>query len=211
MASEDQLKQIQESLAKLLEQNERMSTEITELKRDNAEMKRNANSSAERIQKNRDIWEELNKEGQDVLKKMQEMKKELQEDNVEEEVSQEMIELWMEVTEDDKGVHGSRRRIQQIKKEDEMLVHEKPFAGVNKEERMDVQFGINGDCSALAMRRFVERYKVVKDLNMKAKITGWDVPDYRAGKLKLCFMRILLYQYTPIELLFKFDKLQHAI
>ena len=60
-----------------------------------------------------------------------------------------------------------------------------PFSGTGREERLELQFGVDNDCSAVALRRFVERYRVVKQINMQGKITGWDSPQFRASKLKL--------------------------
>lgn len=61
-----------------------------------------------------------------------------------------------------------------------------PYDAMGKEERIDLSFGHDGDYSAVSMRRFIERYKVVKELNMRARLRGWDSPSYRAGKLTLC-------------------------
>ena len=63
-----------------------------------------------------------------------------------------------------------------------------PFESVGKEERIDVIFGRDGDYTALSMRRFIERFRVVKELNMRARLRGWDSPSFRAGKLRLCLM-----------------------
>ena len=59
---EDTARQIQESLAKLLKQNEEMSEKITELQRENVEMKRQASSVAVRIQKNKEKWVEASEQ-----------------------------------------------------------------------------------------------------------------------------------------------------
>ena len=62
-----------------------------------------------------------------------------------------------------------------VKKEpDELITPGVPFDSVGKEERIDEFFGRDGDYTALSMRRFVERFKVVKGLNMKARLRGWD-------------------------------------
>ena len=44
----------------------------------------------------------------------------------------------------------------------------------------------DGNYSSVAMRRFAERYETVRDMNVQLKITGWDDPVYRAGKITLC-------------------------
>jgi hypothetical protein len=62
---------------------------------------------------------------------------------------------------------------------------QEPFTGTGREERLELQFGVDNDCSAVALRRFIERYRVVRQINMQGKITGWDSPQFRASKLKL--------------------------
>ena len=59
------------------------------------------------------------------------------------------------------------------------------FDNVGREEKLDLVFGLDGDLSAKSLRRFIEKFKVVKKLNMAAKLRGWDSKEYRANKLKL--------------------------
>ena len=73
-----------------------------------------------------------------------------------------------------------------------------PFNGQGKEERLDLHFGQDGDYSALSLRRFVARYKAVKKINMAAKLTGWDKPEYRADKIKLAFQEDV-FDYINFE------------
>ena len=48
------------------------------------------------------------------------------------------------------------------------------FDNMGREEKLDVVFGLDGDLSAKSLRRFIEKFKVVKKLNMTAKLRGWD-------------------------------------
>ena len=74
----------------------------------------------------------------------------------------------------------------QVKEEVLQVTQGQPFNGIGREEKMEITFGEGGDCSAVSMRRFLERCKVVRDLNIWSRLTGWDSAGYRAGKLKLC-------------------------
>ena len=54
-----------------------------------------------------------------------------------------------------------------------------------REEKLDIIFGQDGDYSASSLRRFIEKYRVVKKLNEAARHKGWDSSEFRANKLKL--------------------------
>ncbi len=184
---EDTARQIQESLAKLLKQNEEMSEKITELQRENVEMKRQASSVAERVQKNKEKWVEASEQSVILMKELLTVKEELLADNVEEEYFEnvELERLWMQFRNVGNDSHGEDVKPKiKIETLDEM-VSGGQFNGTGKEERLDMTFGENGDCSVVSMRRFVERYKVVRELNMRARLTGWDSAEHRAGKLRL--------------------------
>ena len=59
------------------------------------------------------------------------------------------------------------------------------FESKPKEEKLDIIFGQDGDYSASSLKRFIEKYRVVKKLNETASHKGWDSPEFRANKLKL--------------------------
>ena len=67
-----------------------------------------------------------------------------------------------------------------------------------KEEQLEIQFGQDGDYSAISLRRFIARYKAIKKINMATKLTGWDKPEYRADKIKLAFQEDV-FDYVNFE------------
>ncbi|KAL5261612.1 hypothetical protein ACHWQZ_G007339 [Mnemiopsis leidyi] len=54
-----------------------------------------------------------------------------------------------------------------------------------REEKLDMIFGQGGDYSASSLKRFIEKYRVVKSVNITAGHRGWESKDFRANKLKL--------------------------
>ena len=51
-----------------------------------------------------------------------------------------------------------------------------------KEKALTLTFG--EDESATALRLFIEHYRLAKNQNMRKKIEGWDIPDFRANELR---------------------------
>ena len=72
------------------------------------------------------------------------------------------------------------------------------FNSKAKEEQIDMYFGKDDDYSSKTLRNFIERYKVVKEINIAGKIQGWDKPDYRADKLKMALQGDP-YSYVSFE------------
>ena len=67
---------------------------------------------------------------------------------------------------------ANRENTTQVKEEVLQVTPGQLFNGIGREEKMEITFGEGGDCSAVSMRRFLERYKVVRDLNMRSRLTG---------------------------------------
>ena len=183
MTTEEKLEDIQKSLKLLLEQNATMSQKIVSLEKENEEIKRSAETVSSRVAANKQQWVEMCKEGVELFEKLMEKKKELLDDGVDKEFcnAEELSGLCDQlfISENLKSITPK------IKTEVEER-NQEPFKNIGKEEKMDVHFGQDRDYSAVSMRRFVERYKVVRQLNMEARLTGWDSSVHRAGKLKLC-------------------------
>ena len=72
------------------------------------------------------------------------------------------------------------------------------FNNNGKEEEMDMYFGKDGDYSSKSLRNFIERYKVVKEINIAGRMQGWDKPDFRADKLKMALQGDP-YSYVSFE------------
>ena len=174
-----------EELADVLEQMKIMSRLIVELKNENQTLKLGATETQTRITEYKEKWLAVGNEAQELFKKMQEVKMALQEERVDVGYFQENNALFCRFRE--LLELGPEAAQETVKKEpDELVTPGVPFDSVGNEERIDEFFGRDGDYTALSMRRFVERFKVVKELNMKARLRGWDSPSFRAGKLRLC-------------------------
>ena len=188
--SQEQMKSIQDSLALLLSQNKLMSEKIDTLERENKEMRNSAMDAQARVEGNKTKWVEINAEASELFQKMAEIRADLKRDKVDDKFIEEnsapidsiknLPELW-------RSADGSQK-IPVKREPSDLPTPGTPFDSIGKEERIDVVFGRDGDYTALSMRRFIERCKVVKEFNMRAQLRGWDSPSYRAGKLKLCLM-----------------------
>ncbi|KAL5260338.1 hypothetical protein ACHWQZ_G010459 [Mnemiopsis leidyi] len=113
------------------------------------------------------------------------MKRELQEDNVERTFFQDNCVSYRAICQVFDDVFDQVNNPPTLEPQVELPVPFEPFSGTGREERLELQFGVDNDFSAVTLRRFVERYRVVKQINMQGKITGWDSPQFRASKLKL--------------------------
>ena len=58
-----------------------------------------------------------------------------------------------------------------------------PFSNSARGEKIEINFG--EDCTPKNLRRFIENYRVVREINTNDRIVGWDVPSFRANKLRL--------------------------
>ena len=189
--SEEQMKAIQASLNILLTQSKEMSEKISKLEHKNQELESSVTVARARLESNKGKWIEANKEAEELFEKLTKLQEELKDDNVDEQFLQDtavnvdrfegLSVLW-------KDLKGKTKDIRVKKEADELDMTGTPFDLVGNEERCDEVFGRDGDYTALALRRFIERFRVVKELNMKARLRGWDSPSYRAGKLRLCLM-----------------------
>ena len=186
MQMDEAVKKLQEGMAQLLEQNKTMNDKIDKLQAENIQLKRNAENVEERVKTNIEKLNKMNEEGQTFIQDMQVVKDELIKDGLKDFDSIK----WFYETKDFIELCGSRTGLGgfgiTVKEEPAEGTLQTPFDVVGREERIDVSFGIDGDYSAKALRRFIERFKVVKGLNMSARLTGWDGEQYRANKnLKL--------------------------
>ena len=193
MATKEQFDSIQESLKVLIQQNKRLTEDVADLKKENVEWKKKAEDKTERIEANKRTFEQTGQEMADLVEKMSELKKELLGDSVEEGYfrKDELAEICQAVGAlchgEDVGDNAYHSRVS-VKREpvhDDEVPPEK-FKGTAKEERMECYFGEDSIYSAVAMRRFAERYLTIRDMNTQLRITGWDNPTYRAGKIILC-------------------------
>ena len=172
----------------LLQQNKDMNAKITKLQEENDNMRRIQEAAEERVLRNVKSLEEANESAKKTLKDMIQLKDELSNDgwNQYKEIDwffdNENFRMLLLATSLETNQGGSSHPIVDEALED---IDTGVFDSVGREEKLDVVFGLDGDISAKSLRRFIEKFKVVKKLNMTAKLRGWDCKEYRANKLKL--------------------------
>ena len=186
MATEDQMKKIQDTLDAILKQNASLVKEVEMLKKDNKEMKELKGEKEKRILEKKVVWSELEEAGVDIAQKIRTLKEELEEDGVSEEFFRseckvgEIVRMFQEI-----GGIQEKESTTNSGEEPVQMEEVMPFSNNAREERMDCFFGEDNNMTPVAMRRFVERYKTIKKMNRQLRITGWDKAGYRAGKIKL--------------------------
>ena len=187
--SMEKMEAMQKSLEKLMETNVEMAEKIKVLEKE----RDSAATIVVKTENDKKQWAEVNIEMHDLLEKMVLIRKELLEDRVEESFLREKavkLEEYPELMEVLGCIPGGNTEFfkRETEKQEEELQAATPFDGTGKEETVEMSFGRDGDYSSLSLRRFVERYKVVKELNMRAQLRGWDSSSFRANKLKLCLL-----------------------
>ena len=187
MATEQVLKEVQESLRTLLEQNKRMNEQIENLQVENEKLKTSRTELEERVRTNVQSMTEANAAAMKVVDDMITINQHLNNDDW---MSyDEVAWFFNEARFKDFVSHLTGLSIKQTASSTDELhedLHpEEKFDNSGREERLDIVFGNDGDLTAKSLRRFIEKYRVVKNLNMTARLVGWDSPEYRANKLKL--------------------------
>ena len=170
----------------LLKQNKDMNDKITRLQEENESIRKHRDDTEERVKENVKTLKEANESAKKTLEDMIKIKDELVNDgwNHYEDIDWffdnpdfRMLLLAVQFETNQGGSIGG----DDIPAEDDTEV----FDNVGREEKLDLVFGLDGDLSAKSLRRFIEKFKVVKKLNMAAKLRGWNSKEYRANKLKL--------------------------
>ena len=169
-----------------MKQNQEMNNKIEQLQKENQTIQQNQAVTRERLSKNLKSLQDANASVKDTLGQMLMLKEELVSDGWDQykEVdwffnNKDFRMLMMAVsmkTDQDESVEVT---------DTSESMEEDLFDNVGREEKLDLVFGLDGDLSAKSLRRFIEKFKVVKKLNMSAKLRGWDSKEYRADKLKL--------------------------
>jgi len=196
-STKEQLAEIQNSLKLLLDQNTMMAGKIEALEKENQAMKNAANETRVRIEENLSKWKDLNGNAEELFKDMTGVLEKLYNDGVDDNFILDGVVKLSEFTQleavinpkcSDQEDTKAPAIKQEVAEEDPPEAEGGPFDSVGREEKIDMFFGRDGDYTALSMRRFIERYKVVKELNMRSRLRGWDSASYRAGKIKLYLM-----------------------
>ena len=184
--TEEALKEVQRSLDALLEQNKLMNNKIENLQAENEKLKTSRSEVEDRVKANMESMKEANVAALTAVDEMIAMQEKLNLDGCTDynEVAwffreDRYIQFMSQFTGSAEGPL--------IKKEE---VHQDfhpviKFETIGREERLDIVFGKDGDLTAKSLRRFIEKFRVVKSLNISARLVGWDSPEYRANKLKL--------------------------
>ena len=170
----------------LLKQNKDMNDKITRLQEENESIRKNRDDTEERVRENVKRLKDANESAKKILEDMIKMKDELVNDgwnhykDVDWFFDNPDFRTLLLATQFETDQGGSIGE-DDIPAEDNTEL----FDNVGREEKLDLVFGLDGDLSAKSLRRFIEKFKVVKKLNMAAKLRGWDSKEYRANKLKL--------------------------
>ena len=170
----------------LLKQNKDMNDKITRLQEENESIRKNRDDTEERVRENVKSLKDANESAKKILEDMIKMKDELVNDgwnhykDVDWFFDNPDFRTLLLATQFETDQGGSIGE-DDIPAEDNTEL----FDNVGREEKLDLVFGLDGDLSAKSLRRFIEKFKVVKKLNMAAKLRGWDSKEYRANKLKL--------------------------
>ena len=188
MAESDKaLKDLQESMKTLLQQNKEMNNKITQLQEENQTIKDTRTAAEMRVKENVKNLGEANKAVQQLVKDILKLKEDLNKDGWD---RYEDVDWFFKDSDYRMLLVGTAIESDQL---ESIPVQEKTsdessgelFENIGREEKLDLVFGLDGDLSAKSLRRFIEKFKVVKKLNMTAKLRGWDSKEYRANKLKL--------------------------
>ena len=190
MSAED-IAKLQLSMATLLEQNKAMNAKIDSLQKENEMFRKETTEAKARIDKNLESLQAANQAAQQAMEEMIKCKEELVADgysNGYETVNwffqDEKFKLFVAGF-GDLGQTDKAGVQQHTEHAEDMSELEDDYDNAGREEKLDLVFGLDGDMSAKSLRRFIEKYKVVKNLNMTAKLRGWNSKAYRANKLKL--------------------------
>ena len=187
---ENIVKELQESMKTLMAQNAEMNIKLKSLEDENNEMKKQVEDSKTRVAARVKDLTELNTVIQESIEKVVETVMNLETDGwtdycdidwfFKDDTFKNLIRMTT-------GMEGTPEIVPNVKMELEpqSLVEVVRFDCIGREERMDVVFGQDGDFTAKSLRRFIEKFRVVKKLNMTARLVGWDRKEYRADKLKL--------------------------
>ena len=191
MTTEDAVKELQESMKRLMAQNAEMNNKIASLENENSEMKKRSEDAKTRVDaKVQDLIEsntkmieqitnlaglveDLHNEGWEDYEKIQWFFKDVNFKNL------------TKVIMGDQAANEIKRDVTVESEQTAEAAEIARFECTGREERMDIVFGRDGDFTAKSLRRFVEKFRVVKKLNMTARLVGWDRKEYRADKLKL--------------------------
>ena len=195
-AVKEQMDKMQKSLDQLLLLNTNLTTKVTQLEEENQKIRDDAEDRAAKILKVKEQWLKLDEEAAITVEEMIKVRDRLKNDGVENDFFEantkvgamtfSLLEGLMDI--DARKSDTDTGKTDSPGDDKVPAVQMEPFTNVGREERIDASFGLDGDCSAVSLRRFIERYRVVRELNMKSKLTGWDSSNFRAGKLKLCLV-----------------------
>ena len=141
MSSQEQINEILASLRELTAANKTLVDEVAGLKKDNIELKRNAEDKNARVAANKTTFEESGQEVLDLLRKMGTLKETLLQDSVEEEYfsSGDLREICGVANELHGEENGKEAYLSGRVKQEPVhaTLAAEPFTGTAKEERMD--------------------------------------------------------------------------
>ena len=165
------LKKLQESVQLLLSQNISLNEKMEQIRNDKKEISSGFNR---RIEANMNKLKDLNSATVSMMQEMLAIKDDIKRDGHHDFSSI----TWFFTNEDFHRLSGGSLK-------GTFRSNSWGYEVGPREEKLDMIFGQGGDYSASSLKRFIEKYRVVKSVNITARHQGWDSKEFRANKLKL--------------------------
>ena len=189
-----QLQQMRASIERLVTANETLINQVNSQEQKIQQLKKESEDKEEKLNEEKTAWLTLNTKTGELLVELKAQREEIVNAGGTEDYLKETTVfreegafdgLW-DLMPDGATAEPAARPGPWIKQEHvmkEITTPQEPFMNTGREEKLDLSFG--NECTGKALRRFMDKYRVVKQLNVAAGLTGWDQPEYRANKLKL--------------------------
>ena len=154
----------------LLQQNKDMNDKITKLQEENENIRKTREATDERVSRNVKSLQEANASAKKSLGEMIKIKDDLINDgwnqykDVDWFFDDQSFRMLLLATSMEANQGGSASVVGE---EVDGEVDTDVFDNVGREEKLDLVLGLDGDLSAKSLRRFIEKFKVVKKLNIE--------------------------------------------
>ena len=97
-ATKEDIARLEKSLSDLLQLNTTLSTQVTALQKENSDMKRAAQSTLDRINENKEKWQQSEGEVVQLIQQLSTVKQQLEEDKVERAFFQENCDSYKAIS-----------------------------------------------------------------------------------------------------------------
>ena len=159
------LEKLQQSMEALLQQNKDMNDKITKLQEENENIRKTREATDERVSRNVKSLQEANASAKKSLEEIIKIKDDLVNDgwnqykDVDWFFDDQSFRMLLLATSMEANQGGSASLVTDEVDEE---VDTDVFDNVGREEKLDLVFGLDGDLSAKSLRRFIEKFKVVR-------------------------------------------------